>query len=74
MPKEVIYKLTLDIKDSNIPFIIKKSISSESGDLIKVFSSFQLCLIQLLKEIHDEEINSIKFGEEGKDIEDDIPF
>jgi len=72
MAKEVIYKLTLDIKDSNLPFTIKKSISSESGDLIKVFSSFQLYLIQLLEEIHNEEINEIR--EERKEIEDDIPF
>jgi len=68
--KEYIYNLTLSIKDPDIPFAIVKSIRTQSGDLIKVFSQFQLQLVQLLKELHEENLNELK----RKEVDDDIPF
>lgn len=68
MPKEVIYSLTLDIKSPDVPFAVQKSISEQSGDLIVVFSRFQLALVQLLQKLKEEEISELR----SKD--DDIPF
>lgn len=65
---EVIYSLRLDIKKPDVPFAVQKSICSESGDLVKVFSHFQLQLVQLLRELHEEEIQAIRMEN------DDIPF
>ena len=65
---ERIYSLRLDIKNPDIPFKVTKSICTESGDLIQVFSNFQLQLVQLLKELKEEEILAIRMEN------DDIPF
>lgn len=70
MPKEVIYSLTLDVKHPDIPFAVQKSISSQSGDLVKVFAHFQLQLVTLLRQMHEEELDE----ERAKYYDNDIPF
>lgn len=65
---ERIFELTLDVKDPDVPFQIKKSIGVSSGDLIQVFSQFQVQLVQLLKELHEEELLEVRMQN------DDIPF
>ena len=67
--RERIYSLRLDIKNSDLPFAIERSICSESGDLIKVFAQFQLQLVQLFQEFNKEEIEILR-----EQIGDDIPF
>jgi len=66
-----IYQLTLDIKNPDVPFTIEKSISTSSGDLIIVFSQFQLQLVQLLRELHEENLKE-QLALHG--LNDDIPF
>lgn len=66
--KEKIYELRLDVKNPDVPFAIERSISSSSGDLIKVFSQFQLELVQLLQRLHEDEILELRIQA------DDIPF
>lgn len=68
MPKERIYDLRLDIKKPDVPFAIERSIGVQSGDLVQVFAKFQIELIKLLKELHQEEILEIRMEN------DDIPF
>lgn len=69
--KEKIYSLRLDIKNPDIPFTVEKSICTESGDLIQVFSGFQLELVKLMRQLHQEELD-----ERGPNpaFNDDIPF
>lgn len=67
---EYIYSLTLDVKRADVPFRVVRSIGTESGDLIKVFSHFQLQLAQLLKDLHEEEISELR----RISVDDDIPF
>lgn len=65
---EKIYDLTLSIKNPDVPFQVERSIGVQSGNLIEVFAKFQLELIILLKELHDEELAVIRMED------DDIPF
>lgn len=66
--KERIFSLRLDIKEPNIPFAVGKSIGVESGDLIEVFSRFQILLVRLLEELKKEELDELR------NTDDDIPF
>lgn len=65
-----IYKLTLDINNSDIPFQIERSCGSQGGDLIEVLSKFPFELAKMLREIHEEEIQKLK----EKSYENDVPF
>ena len=65
---ERIFELTLYIKEPNLPFKFNKQISTSSGDLVQVFATFQIQLVQLLKELHEEELNELRMGN------DNIPF
>ena len=74
--KERIYKLTLDVKNPDVPFSVLKSIASESGNLVQVFARFQLMLVQLLAQIKEEETNE-KIEDALRKLgvaKDDIPF
>lgn len=64
--KERIYSLRLDIKNSDIPFAVERSIGVESGNLVEVFSRFQIELVNLLQDLAQEE--------KAEMIDDDIPF
>jgi len=68
LANERIYSLRLDVKEPNVPFAVGKSICVESGDILQVFSRFQLELVRLLKELHEEEIRELRI------TDDDIPF
>ena len=69
MPREYIFDLTLTVKDPNVPFKILRSTGVQSGDLIQVFSRFQLQLVQLLKELHEVELLEVRMQND-----EEIPF
>jgi hypothetical protein len=62
------YDLRLDIKDPDVPFSVGRSIAASSGDLVQVFSMFQIELVRLLRELHEEEMMELRLKD------DDIPF
>lgn len=66
--KERIFELQLDVKNPDTPFAVTRSIGTSSGDLVQVFATFQLQLVQLLRELHEEDIRD-KIYEK-----DNIPF
>ena len=66
MSTKRIFKLTLDVKNPDIPFRVIHSVSSESGDLVKVFAHFQLELVRLLRQLKEED--------ERNKVDDEIPF
>ena len=45
----------------------------EDDNLVSMLAQFNLILVKVMQDIHDTEVNNIKW-EERKDIEDDIPF
>lgn len=74
MTKERIYELRLDIKNPDLPFAIERSIAVSSGDLIQVFSKFQLDLVKLLRDLHEEEMDEARANLMEELGDNDIPF
>lgn len=68
---ERIFDLRLDVKNPDTPFAVNRSISVQSGDLVEVFSRFQIELVRLLRELHDEDLQE-QLKLHGAD--DDVPF
>lgn len=62
----MIFELHLSVKSSEIPFEVPIHGRIETNDLVELASKFAILLVQIQRELHEEEIQNLRL--------DDIPF
>lgn len=68
-----IFSIELVVKDPNSPFNVEYCQLWESGDIVWILAQFNLNLIKVLKEIHEQDLKE-QLALHGLNPDDDIPF